>query len=147
MKIRVSKTPWYSAGLAFECTGCGLCCAGPQEGFVWVSKKQIAEIADYLSITQAEMMRKYVRKVQRRLSLVERSDNKDCIFLTDDGAGNRKCRIYPVRPTQCRTWPFWPNNLATPTDWALAGLRCPGINRGNLQSYDQIEAKRTATST
>jgi len=145
MKLFERRAPWYVAGLAFECTGCGSCCAGPGEGYVWVTKEEIAAIAKHLGISQAEMRRKYVRRVRTRFSLIERADNKDCIFLEADDQGNRKCRIYPVRPRQCRTWPFWGCNLAHPDDWAEAGLRCPGINRGKIHSYDEIETRRKTT--
>jgi Fe-S-cluster containining protein len=144
MRKVFAKEAWYAAGLAFECTGCGRCCAGPQEGYVWISEEQIAEIAEYLGVPETEMRGKYVRRIARRYSLVERADNKDCIFLTDSGE-TRSCRIYPVRPTQCRTWPFWPSNLGSPDQWATAGLRCGGINRGRIHSCDEIEAKRRAT--
>ena len=140
MRKIFAKQSWYAAGLAFECTGCGRCCAGPQEGYVWVYEDQIAEIAEYLEISETEMREKHVRKVGRRYSLVERKDNNDCIFLTP-----RSCIIYPVRPTQCRTWPFWPDNLASPDEWAMAGLRCGGINRGSVHSCDEIETRRKAT--
>jgi Fe-S-cluster containining protein len=136
---------WYVAGLAFECTGCGTWCAGPGEGYVWTTSEEIVLIAAKLGISEAEMRRKYVRKVGRRFSLVEHADNKDCIFLVPDGDGRRKCKIYNVRPRQCRTWPFWPGNLSAPGDWLRAGLRCPGINRGPVHSLDEIETKRRAT--
>jgi len=145
MKFFKSSEPWYSAGLAFECTGCGACCAGPGEGYVWVDDKEIAAIAAKLQIPEARMRRKYVRKVGRRFSLVERKDNKDCIFLMPDGTGGRKCKVYEVRPVQCRTWPFWPSNLGSPDDWAYAGMRCPGINRGDLHDMREIEDKRRIT--
>ncbi len=146
MKIFTKKPPWYAAGLAFECVGCGRCCAGPHEGYVWVSGDRIAEIAGYLGISVPEMREKYVRKVHGRYSLIEQAGNNDCVFLINNGAGRRKCAIYPVRPTQCRTWPFWKSNLRSPHAWASAGERCLGINRGNLIPYDEIEAKRNATS-
>jgi len=145
MKLFARRAPWYAGGLAFECTGCGACCAGPEEGYVWVTPDEIAAIAKHLGIPQADVRRKYVRRAGRRYSLVERPGNKDCIFLFDDPDGGRKCLIYPVRPTQCRTWPFWPGNLNRPIDWSLASVRCPGINRGPLHSYEQIEQKRNAT--
>lgn len=138
-----AKPTWYAAGLAFECLGCGNCCAGPDEGYVWVTKQQIAEIADYLGISEKHVLRKYLRKIGRRFSLVEREDNKDCVFLGPAGGG-RNCRIYPVRPTQCRTWPFWVSNLRFPKDWTLAALRCRGINRGPTHNCDEIQANRKA---
>ena len=47
----------------------------------------------------------------------------DCVFLKEDPERGRKtCSIYPVRPLQCRTWPFWPENLA---EIAPAGIVRP----------------------
>ncbi len=134
------KPPWYINGLAFECTGCGGCCAGPEEGYIWVTDYEIAAIAAELRISEAEMRKKYVRKVGRRMTLVERKDNNDCIFLVTDGSGGRKCSVYSSRPMQCRTWPFWPSNVRNPETWALAGMRCPGINRGRMHSCEDIQA-------
>ncbi len=139
------KEPWYVAGLAFECVGCGRCCAGPEEGYVWTTTREIAAIAEHLGISEDRLYERYVRKVGRRYSLIEREDNHDCIFLEGESPTGGKCRIYPVRPKQCRTWPFWPANLRGPGAWAMAALRCKGINRGPLHTYDEIEAKRKAT--
>ena len=140
-----TRTPWYVGGLAFECTQCGRCCAGPEEGYVWVSEDDITAIANHLGILEGEMHRRYVRKVGRRYTLIERAGNRDCIFLDTQPDGSRRCRIYSVRPVQCRTWPFWPSNLTSPEAWAAAGLRCRGINRGGLIEFDEIEARRLVT--
>lgn len=144
MKI-FARTPWYIEGLAFECQQCGRCCAGPDEGYVWVTEDDVAAMAAHLGLAEEPMRRTYVRKVGRRYSLVERKDNRDCVFLTREPDGRRQCAIYPVRPAQCRTWPFWPTNLTSPEAWAAAGLRCPGINRGLLVPFDEIECRRLVT--
>ena len=144
MSIFTRKSPWYVAGLAFECAQCGRCCAGPQEGYVWASRPQILGIADHLGISVDQMMRQYVRKVGARLSLKERPGNNDCVFLTD-GPDGRGCSVYPVRPTQCRAWPFWSGNLSSPQAWSAAAMRCPGINRGRLFDRDEIETRRNPT--
>jgi len=39
------------------------------------------------------------------LSLKEKH-NHDCIFLESTG-----CRVYPARPAQCRTYPFWEQKI------------------------------------
>ena len=135
---------WYAAGLAFECAGCGTCCAGPAEGYVWVTKREIAAIAAHLGLDETQIQRRYVRKVRRRLSLTERAGTNDCVFLETGADGVRSCRIYPVRPTQCRTWPFWAGNLRTLEEWALAGVRCPGVNRGPIFTLDEILERRDA---
>ena len=135
--------PWYAAGLAFECTRCGRCCAGPNEGYVWVTDDEIAAIAEFLGTSGEELRRVYARRVDGRYSLIERQDNHDCIFLEQASAEGaaRACRIYPVRPRQCRNWPFWPGNLLRPEDWSRAAGRCPGVNRGGKISPEQINER------
>ncbi|HAU38488.1 MAG TPA: hypothetical protein DCX07_12335, partial [Phycisphaerales bacterium] len=85
--------------------------------------------------------------VGRRFTIVEDKVSHDCIFLSPGAkpGGGKGCRIYSVRPTQCRTWPFWSHNLASPHSWAMANLRCPGINRGPRFATDEIESRRQAT--
>ena len=124
---------WYIAGLAFECQGCGKCCAGPQEGYVWVSDEEIDKISDFLEMEREDFIKRYVRKTRRKQCLIEHPSH-DCIFLKSG-----KCRIYSVRPSQCKTWPFWSSNLQTPADWCEAGDRCCGMNRGKIVSAEQIE--------
>jgi Fe-S-cluster containining protein len=133
-----TKTAWYAAGLHFECMECGVCCAGPGEGYIWVTKPEIKIIADFLKMTPDELRRKFLKRVGLRMTIIEDSFTKDCIFLQE--ANSRKeCKIYPVRPSQCRSWPFWPNNLASPNSWNKVAEKCGGINRGRLYSYEEIE--------
>lgn len=129
---------WYAAGLCFECTGCGACCSGPGEGYIWVTRPEIELIARHLKTTPGPLRQKYLRRVGLRTTIIEHETTKDCIFLRTLG-GRKQCVIYPVRPSQCRTWPFWPDNLSGPNAWNSAGLRCPGINRGRHYSAKQIE--------
>jgi uncharacterized protein len=67
----------------------------------------------------------------------------DCIFLQQSD-NRRVCSVYPVRPLQCRTWPFWEGLLATPDNWASASQTCPGINTGPTHSRSSIESLRDA---
>jgi len=147
MTKKLNKTPWYIAGLHFECMQCGRCCAGPTEGYIWVTKPEIELIANYLKMTTGEVRRKFLRRVRLRTTIIEHRVTKDCIFLQESG-GQRKCMIYPVRPGQCRMWPFWPSKLANAAAWNETAQKCPGINRGRLYSYEEIEEiKKIATKT
>ena len=47
MSDETEEKPWYSGGLAFECTRCGHCCTG-DPGFVWVTEEELAAIAKFL---------------------------------------------------------------------------------------------------
>ena len=68
------------------------------------------------------------------------------------GAGDEKvvhtiraCSVYHVRPLQCRTWPFWPENLANERAWNQAAKKCHGMNApGRSFSLNQIHAIRDA---
>jgi Fe-S-cluster containining protein len=132
---------WFQSGLRFECTQCGKCCGGVP-GYVWVTREEIAKIAALLGLDAKTFARRYVRRVGFKFSLIEKADY-DCIFLrrVDGKAG---CAIYPVRPLQCRTWPFWNVNVKTPESWAQAAENCPGMNCGEVQEPATIERARTA---
>ncbi len=137
-----SRNLWYIGGLHFECVRCGKCCSGPGEGYIWVTRPEIRFIADYLKIPVGELRNRYLKRIGMRLSIIEDKTTRDCIFLERIG-GEKKCRIYPVRPNQCRTWPFWSSNLLSSNSWNETAMKCDGINRGRLYSFEQIEKIRT----
>jgi Fe-S-cluster containining protein len=123
---------WFKDGLQFECTQCGKCCTG-KPGYVWIKIEDMHRIAEFLGIRFREFVSKYVRKVGNRWSLIE-EENSDCVFYESG------CKIYPVRPVQCRTFPFWPENLRKPASWKEAGKECEGINQGKTYSAEDIDA-------
>jgi Fe-S-cluster containining protein len=135
---------WYQGGLRFTCTQCGNCCTGPP-GYVWVSKEEIAKIAEFLEHQDGWLPKDLLRRVGFKYSLTEKP-NGDCVFLQPGPDGKRGCSIYPVRPLQCRTWPFWNQNLRTPSAWAEASERCPGMNNGEHHNFVSIEQVRLKKS-
>lgn len=122
LSVIQNSTPWYAEGLHFECTGCGQCCTG-SPGYIWVDEEEIEQIADHLNLSVQEFAKRYLRRVKGHFSLLELPHTFDCIFLKD-----KKCQIYSVRPTQCRTFPWWPRNLKSAQDWQEAARCCEGIN-------------------
>jgi Fe-S-cluster containining protein len=123
---------WYKDGLRFECTRCGHCCTG-EPGFVWVSDEEIAAIAEFRGEEADEIRQLYARPASQRLTLREKA-NGDCVFYEVD----RGCTIYPVRPRQCRTWPFWESNVSTPQAWERTKMECPGAGQGKLIPAEEI---------
>lgn len=128
--------PWYKDGLRFKCTECGKCCTGTP-GFVWISEEEMEGMAAALNISVDLFKRRYTRQRDNRYALVEKknkNDEYDCIFLKD-----KKCEVYQNRPQQCRTFPWWPENLNTEESWRLAAQECEGINdEAPLVPYEQI---------
>jgi Fe-S-cluster containining protein len=137
--------PWYADGLRFTCQQCGNCCTGGP-GYVWISVEEVGRLARLLHLTESEVVEQYCRKIEGKLSLRERRNHRgeyDCVFLEERGA-KRICTIYAARPLQCRTWPFWNENLKSPETWARSARKCPGMNQGQAYSIDQIAALRDA---
>lgn len=122
--------PWYKDGLRFECQQCGNCCRG-EPGVVWVNKREIEEISSSLNITKETFARNYLRNIQGRFSLLEYA-NGDCIMYENG------CKIYSVRPCQCRTFPFWTTNLKNRSEWEKLKTNCPGVDKGRLHSLKNI---------
>ncbi len=121
---------WYTDGLQFSCNRCGNCCSGPS-GYVWFNDEEAQAMASFLGITEAAFRKCYARRKYGKWTLAElrRNGAYDCVFLDRDEQGQPFCSIYTVRPLQCRTWPFWPENIESPRSWREAGKRCGGINR------------------
>jgi Fe-S-cluster containining protein len=90
---------------------------------------------------------RYARKIQNRWSLTENviSGKYDCVFL-DRGSGKATCSLYEARPSQCRTWPFWSENLTSEAAWQQAKNEtpCPGMDTGKLISANEIRIIRDA---
>lgn len=126
------EQPWYAEGLRFTCTQCGDCCTGAP-GFVWVTDEELEAIANHLGRPLAEVRALHSRSARGKRTLREKN-NGDCVFLD----GKKGCTVYPVRPAQCRTWPFWESNLATPEDWQKTCEDCPGSGTGELIPLDEI---------
>jgi Fe-S-cluster containining protein len=130
--------PWYKEGLQFQCTGCGECCTG-EPGYVWLSSEEIDTIAEHLNLSREDFLKKYTRKIFGKISLIEDRINYDCVFLKD-----RRCQIYSARPLQCRTFPWWEENLETPASWKEVGRRCEGVNHPDapIVPLDTIELEK-----
>ena len=86
----MKKETWYVAGLHFECTECGQCCSGPEEGVIWITKPEIELAAEFLKISVAEFRKKYLKRVGLRTTIIEHSVTKDCIFLREV-QGKKQC--------------------------------------------------------
>lgn len=127
------KEKFYQNGLRFECTACGNCCTN-SSGYVELNEVEAVKIADYLSLTEDEFVNQFLEAKEDNRWHLNSLTNGDCVFLTDN-----RCTIYPVRPLQCRTFPFWSENVKSAYRWKLTTQECPGINQGRLYSREEIE--------
>lgn len=131
----MSTSPWYADGLRFSCTQCGNCCRnGGEYAYVYLSDPEVEAIAEHIGMPINAFLETYCDQDGDWVTL--RMDEPACPFLDEES----RCGIYPVRPVQCRTWPFWSDNLDRETWENSVKKRCPGIGSGPLYSREQIEA-------
>jgi Fe-S-cluster containining protein len=123
---------FFDTGIRFECRQCGACCAG-DPGTIYVSRDEIAALAAHLRLPEDDFIRRYLYPFKDSFSIGEHPDGR-CLFF-DAG-----CTIYPLRPHQCRTFPFWFSNLRSKERWHNVRSQCPGIGRGRLYRRDEILA-------
>lgn len=110
--------------IAFECQpNCTRCCE--VKGNVYLTEDDLKNIAAYLGMSEGDFEAKYVVRTKTLLRL-RKPRNSQCHFL--DGG----CRVHPVKPVQCRLYPFWPELVERPANWRREAAACPGIGKGEL---------------
>ena len=127
-KTKKFKERFYRKGLHFSCIECGNCCTKTVE--------EAQDIAALFTLPYQDFIKQYCEIYDNGETLHLRSrDNGDCIFLVEE-----RCSVYQHRPKQCRTFPFWPENLKSEYRWNLVAAECPGIGQGRLYTPEEIES-------
>ncbi len=113
---------------------------------------EIVQLAARFGLSVADFLDRHARKLGSRWSLNEVAVGMgggrrgfDCIFLDRERVpGKAVCSVYEDRPTQCRTWPFWPEVLESEREWEATKrvTPCPGMGSGALHSLMQIRVQR-----
>ena len=111
------------------CAECGGNCCTGESGYIYLNQKEMEGIATFLEMSLKDFKEEYLFKNGYKFSIKERivGGSHDCIFFDRKING---CGIYPVRPAQCRTFPFW-SYFKTHKDELQA--ECPGIIFNNTK--------------
>lgn len=128
--------------LKFECqSSCpGKCCTVPQGKnlFVFLTRNDRIRLSAFLRKPLNKFCSmglftstRFTNKPSRQWFLNSKKGSNTCQFLRSG-----KCSVYEVRPTQCRTWPYWPE-LVNETAWEELKKECPGIG---IDGTDSMEA-------
>jgi Fe-S-cluster containining protein len=126
-----------SSGLRFECTQCGKCCTSHGDyAHVYLNAEESGRIAEFLRMSVARFKREYTFVDEygwRQLAF----EGDRCVFLDEAG----RCTIYSVHPTQCRTFPFWPE-FVFDGEWSEEVRElCEGVGQGPRYTLAEAEKR------
>lgn len=133
LKRPEDRAYFFDGGIRFGCTQCGECCTGAH-GTMFVNDGEADRLARHLGLDRAVFLKRFAYPIEGGHSLREEK-NGDCVFFKEG-----RCSVYEVRPTQCRTYPFWAENLRSERAWAATCRECPGIGEGRLYEKDELLA-------
>jgi hypothetical protein len=134
-----ARRPWYVEGLRFDCVpDCGACCTRHGDyDYVYLDPGDADRLAAALGLDRDAFLEKHAAEDEGYLIL--RMDGPDCPFLRGTA-----CTVYAGRPNQCRTFPFWRENLKSRAAWERLSAFCPGIGAGEVHAADEIRAVAAA---
>jgi uncharacterized protein len=75
-------------------------------GYVYLTKEDRIRLAHAKGLSTVAFTKKYCAQTDGVYHLKD-GDGGQCIFLNE-----KRCGVYQGRPTQCRTWPFWPEVMS-----------------------------------
>ena len=124
MKEMIEKEGYNYKFTPSACEACGGHCCTGESGYIWAKYSEIENMAQFMHLSVEDFASRYLKKVKHRYSLIEKQlapDNFACIFFDEH---KNRCSIYPVRPLQCRTFPFWEQYKNSEEE---VRKECPGI--------------------
>jgi uncharacterized protein len=129
--------PLDPAQIRFTCqAGCTRCC--DQQGYVYLTEADVVRVARFLKLSPEEFEARFVYRT-RHLIRLRKPRGSQCHFLEAHG-----CSIHPSKPTQCRTFPFWPDLIGNEEEWNATARYCPGIGVGDFVPLEEIERSLAA---
>lgn len=102
-----------------------------QYGFVYLTLDDRRRLARTLGLRTSAFTRRYCDFDGEYWHL--KDPDEDCRFLE-----GTRCTVYEGRPAQCRTWPFWPENMNARTWKKDVVAFCPGVGKGRRYSAEEI---------
>jgi Fe-S-cluster containining protein len=122
--------------IRFHCSGCGRCCLGhADEHYIELAPGEAEKIRQVLNIDKKSFKRDYLVSLDNKGKGIRINAQGRCMLLDE----NNRCSVYPVRPRQCVTYPFWPELMQSPESWHAESVRCEGINQGAVVASAYIK--------
>lgn len=126
--------PWWDGGLPFACTQCGKCCHA-RGGYdkVHLNAQESRRLARHLGLSLRDFHTRFTERDPDGYRVLRFVAGR-CTFL--EGTA---CTVHEAKPTQCRTWPFWPELLTSRAVYAReVQAFCPGSRGGDFVPASEI---------
>lgn len=132
---KVSVKKWWAKGIQFQCQGSGKCCVSRGGyGHVYLTLEDRRDLANFFHLTTREFTKKYCIKSEGYWAL--KDFTSACVFLK-----GKQCQVYEARPMQCKTWPFWPENMSAKAWDKEVVSYCPGVGKGKVWEAKEIQSQ------
>jgi len=118
-----------AASWNFGCTLCGRCCTLGKDRVVLLSAQEVQALERHA----ARQPSAFVQLTSDGAPSLKTDAGGACVFLD----GGKKCGVYDVRPTMCRTYPFW-GETTSPLGWLRESARCEGIGQGPAVPLSEV---------
>ena len=101
---------------------------------MYLSKIDVQMLSKYFKLSLKVFKKKYCQITDGFIHLAEKEELKgNCVFLKD-----KMCTVYKSRPSQCRTWPFWNENMNSKVWNKDISVNCTGVGKEKLISQKKI---------
>ncbi len=119
------NSPWWMSGVPFSCQPeCGKCCDEPG-GIVYLRPEDAIALSKHHNLNVEDWLERDCHQtIDGRYILNSDIYTDVCIYL-DSG---KKCTVYESRPAQCKSFPFWAENVHSDKSWRLTVKSCPGLD-------------------
>ncbi len=130
-----ARRHWYAEGLRFTCVReCGACCTRHGDcDYVYLEPEDVDALASHFGLDREAYLAGHTAEDDGLVIL--RMPEPDCPYLSGTA-----CSVYDARPAQCRTFPFWRENLRSRVSWERLRSFCPGIDEGEVHDVATIRA-------
>ncbi|MBN1825228.1 MAG: YkgJ family cysteine cluster protein [Candidatus Eisenbacteria bacterium] len=106
--------------LRFRCTACGRCCRRP--GWVCFTDADLRRAARFVGVPVHRFRERHIDEKNGEGFWIRVTRRRPCPFFRGG-----VCTIHEARPEQCRSFPFWPEILASREAWNRRARTCPGM--------------------
>ena len=107
---------------------------------MYLTESDVAALAGALGITVTAARQRYTFRDENGWTELDFRGGR-CVMLD---ATTNLCTVYDSRPTQCRTFPFWPE-LIRRGAWTPEAKRiCEGVGNGRVVPKDEVAARLQA---